>query len=252
MLSGMRAGLELVIPGNHDIDLDHDFYTRHGGRIEDHEQIKALWSSPETRAHGIVLLPEGTHTFTLDNGAALCLHTSPHTPQYGESAFQYPTGQDRYNKQGTPAWAENMATKQSTIPSFPAVDILMTHGPPKHILDDCADGSSGGCEHLGRAVARCKPMLHCFGHIHRGWGARRGFHEESASDPDEVTLASPEFIGKNQTKRKGYATINTEDLRHGEQTLFVNAAIMDDKGEPCNAPWLVKLDLKKADIGRYE
>lgn len=60
---------------------------------------------------------------------------------------------------------------------------------------------------------------------------------------DGMELMPPEFIGKNQCRRKGYASVNLDGLTHGEQTLFLNAAIMDDNDEPSNAPWLVYLDL---------
>lgn len=34
--------------------------------------------------------------------------------------------------------------------------------------------------------------------------------------------------------------------KHGQQTLMVNAAVMNEKNEPANAPWLVDLDLPQA------
>jgi predicted phosphohydrolase len=52
------------------------------------------------------------------------------------------------------------------------IDILITHGPPEGILDECPDMfnypkmKSVGCPHLIEAVRRVKPKLHVFGHIH--------------------------------------------------------------------------------------
>jgi Icc-related predicted phosphoesterase len=43
--------------------------------------------------------------------------------------------------------------------------ILITHGPPLGILDDRQGRSA-----LHRAVIRVKPRLHCFGHVHSGYG----------------------------------------------------------------------------------
>lgn len=40
-------------------------------------------------------------------------------------------------------------------------NILITHGPPKSILDN-----NLGCEELYKQVVIVKPALHCFGHIH--------------------------------------------------------------------------------------
>jgi Icc-related predicted phosphoesterase len=51
------------------------------------------------------------------------------------------------------------------------VDILVTHGPPYGILD-CLPGNANhaGCPQLLEAVARLKPKLHVFGHVHGAHG----------------------------------------------------------------------------------
>ncbi len=46
------------------------------------------------------------------------------------------------------------------------VEILLTHGPPMGILDRTYRGEHVGCEELTAAVARVRPKLHVFGHIH--------------------------------------------------------------------------------------
>jgi Icc-related predicted phosphoesterase len=53
----------------------------------------------------------------------------------------------------------------NTIPE--GTDIIMTHGAPAGVLDE-----GQGCPALRRAVIRVKPRLHCFGHIHTGYGTR--------------------------------------------------------------------------------
>ena len=176
LLANMNAELKLVIAGNHDLSLDQTFYVRNGGNEDDHTRAVSLWNDDLTKNANIRLLQEGTHDFTLKNGATFTVYASSYTPQYGISAFQYPTNEDRYNLTEhlvTPAWAKNVATQASAIPSFPKVDIIMTHGPPKYVLDRTRDGDSGGCEHLRRAVQRAKPYLHCFGHIHHARGAQK-------------------------------------------------------------------------------
>ena len=35
----------------------------------------------------------------------------------------------------------------------------------------------------------------------------------------------------------------SKPVRHGQETLFVNAAIMDVMYRPTNAPWLIDIDL---------
>ena len=48
-------------------------------------------------------------------------------------------------------------------------DILVTHGPPKGILDECADYSLGS-QPLLETVQAIRPKVHVFGHIHEGHG----------------------------------------------------------------------------------
>jgi Icc-related predicted phosphoesterase len=80
-------------------------------------------------------------------------------------------------------------------------DVLVTHGPPYGILDQCPDWQdhtksvSVGCEELLKAVQRIKPRVHIFGHIHEGYG--------------QITI---------------------------DKTTFINAAIMDGQYNPVNDP----------------
>lgn len=53
-------------------------------------------------------------------------------------------------------------------------DILVTHGPPKGILDMNEEGFECGCFDLFEAVERIKPRYHIFGHIHEGHGIING------------------------------------------------------------------------------
>ena len=45
-------------------------------------------------------------------------------------------------------------------------DFLITHGPPKSILDQLDDSSRVGCPALLSRVMQVKPKVHLFGHIH--------------------------------------------------------------------------------------
>jgi Icc-related predicted phosphoesterase len=79
---------------------------------------------------------------------------SPYTPEFGHG------------------WAYNVDRRKlddvwQDIPDD--TDILITHGPPKTILDLTArDGSyfQCGCQHLLRRVLQIEPFIHQFGHIH--------------------------------------------------------------------------------------
>jgi Icc-related predicted phosphoesterase len=55
----------------------------------------------------------------------------------------------------------------------PTPDILVTHTPPKGILDASSRGRSYGCEGLARELARVAPSVHCFGHVHASAGSAK-------------------------------------------------------------------------------
>lgn len=50
------------------------------------------------------------------------------------------------------------------------IDVLITHGPPHLILDKVDRGPHVGCPSLLAKIQSVKPLLHCFGHIHEGYG----------------------------------------------------------------------------------
>lgn len=65
-------------------------------------------------------------------------------------------------------------------------------------------------------------------------------------DNDIITPLPKEWVGKNQAKKKRFASIppgSLEDFRASKQTLCVNAAMEGEKGVLDNAPWLVDLHL---------
>ncbi|KAL5421445.1 hypothetical protein PMIN04_005604 [Paraphaeosphaeria minitans] len=243
--SKIEVELKLFIAGNHEIALDKEYYLSQGGTEEGHQKARRLLCTP-----GIRFLEEGTHELTLKSGTHFKIFVSPWTPRYDSSAFQYSTHKDRFNQSNmTPSWAENVGTTASIIPE--SVDIVMTHGPLKYVLDKPGDGTSAGREHLRRAIARTRPRLHCFGHVHKGYGAQRVRYDDRKTikkeGDDRMVLLPQEWVGKNQAKRKGHANLppgSAEKFRNNAQeTLMVNAVIMDDDDQPENAPWLVELDL---------
>lgn len=82
----------------------------------------------------------------------LKIYGSPYTPTYVPSAFQYSSRQDFWNNK---------------IPDD--ADIVITHGPPRLHLD-ASNGIPRGCSSLAAEIARVRPRLHIFGHIHAGYG----------------------------------------------------------------------------------
>lgn len=111
------------------------------------------------------------------------IYGSPWQPWFHDWAFNLPRG---------PA----LAAKWDQIPS--RLDILMTHGPPRGILDRCPDGERVGCDDLLIATERVKPALHVFGHIHCAAGSERSdatlFVNASICDEDYRASRSPVVV----------------------------------------------------------
>ncbi|KAL8921892.1 MAG: hypothetical protein Q9208_005496 [Pyrenodesmia sp. 3 TL-2023] len=245
-ISSASAELKIVIAGNHDITLDEKYYRSTGARFlhrnipEDTAAVREIWTGEKAKEKGVVYLEEGVRRFTLRNGATFTIYTSPYQPEFCDWAFPYSRDEDRFN----PSPSSPSTLPENPIPNHPDIDILLTHGPPHGILDETRTGENVGCEHLLRAVKRCRPRLHCFGHIHEGWGAER--HDWSTGSRDTVEVDSGEVL------RDGCARVDLMEeggegtgrgLRWGEETVFVNASIMDVRYRPLNAPWRVDLEL---------
>ncbi|RAL10734.1 Metallo-dependent phosphatase [Aspergillus homomorphus CBS 101889] len=260
LLQQIDAPLKLVIAGNHDFTLDTPFFRdlleKDYARLDptaiakfygEYGEARQLFAAPDAQASGIRLLDEGTHQFTLQNGAVLTVYASPYTPARGKMGFQY----------------ERSEGHAFDIP--PGVDVAMTHGPPAGVLDYTAHGQRAGCPDLLAAAARARPPMHCFGHIHEGWGARLvTWREKVGEDPshsvlidDDRSVLIEDLSTLNQgaeekgkmgeqsggLSRTSHCADNEHPLKPGLQTLFVNAAI-EGLGEiRVQPPWLVDLEL---------
>lgn len=105
--------------------------------------------------HGLIDYPGMAIDETVEYGG-LKIYCSPYTPAWGNSwAFMI-----KRNR---------MQSVWDLIPED--TDILVTHGPPKGVLDITRDRDSGhfirvGCGALRKRVEAIKPKLHIFGHIH--------------------------------------------------------------------------------------
>ena len=256
LLKQINAPLKLVIAGNHDFTLDPSSFLnkiREAQRLQDIDplliekeygygrQARELFDHVDMKEKsGIKLLDEGTHYFTLHNGASLTVYASPYTPSFGEWGFQYTSNECHDFAIGN-------------------VDLVMTHGPPRGILDNTISGRRAGCEHLFERVALSRPRMHCFGHIHGSWGAKliawRKAMSEKPSHLTDIDNSRSTVIEKLSnikagTPRPSYLTSHCADdanpLHHGRHTLFVNAAIEGSDDFPSHPAWLVDLDLQRA------
>ncbi|KAL8945487.1 MAG: hypothetical protein Q9183_008077, partial [Haloplaca sp. 2 TL-2023] len=164
---------KVVIAGNHDLLLDPSFQRQHPERWNQAiaaaasesdlpEQEKIGKSAEDLDWGDIIYLQDSSVVlhFGEDNGKErrIAIFGSPLTPQHGISAFQHPVGED--------VWT-------NVVPD--GTDILITHGPPRGHLDGMVKKS--GCAFLAREIARARPRLVVFGHIHVGRGK-----EEMVSD----------------------------------------------------------------------
>ncbi|CEJ86765.1 hypothetical protein VHEMI04199 [[Torrubiella] hemipterigena] len=245
------APLKIVIPGNHDRSLDAKFtaanpYTSAARRAD---EVRA--SAEQARALGIeLLLTDGLHNYTLPNGATFSIFVSPYTPHFGDWGFQYYTGKHTFD--------------------IPACDIVMTHGPPSGILDEARvawhrfEVEHAGCEKLLEAIKRAKPQVHCFGHIHEAWGAYMAHWGTDGEVDDQQSRYLQRYAWLQPEKRKGPLTEEQKEkvdqfakdkacvvdladgddkIVPGQQTLFVNAGMMDELGHLSKAPYLLDLML---------
>lgn len=108
----------------------------------------------------------------------------------------------------------------------------MTHGPPRptsqgnndYFLDIGHEGQQCGCPKLYKAIRRTTPALHCFGHIHEGYGAQVfDYNEETFKKPAESDIINA----------RGQGT-----------TLLVSAAIQTRIRIPNNKPWVLDVGLR--------
>ncbi|KGO75889.1 hypothetical protein PITC_033350 [Penicillium italicum] len=214
---------------------------------------------------GITFLDEGVHSFHLQNGALLTVYASPYTPSLGDWGFQY------HPDKGHDFLIDNGSGTDT-------VDVVITHGPPKGIMDYTHSGERAGSPDLFRALARARPRprMHCFGHIHEGWGAKLvTWRDRTTAMPSHLTdidngQSCP--IAKLSDMKDGagqrlsgdgapmkyfttsHCSGDAHPLKWGSQTLFVNAAIegtpqgMDNqKGNPTmQLPWAVDLELRSS------
>lgn len=287
MLNEIDAPVKLVIAGNHDLTLDRDFVTSHleaGGASGSWEgvqskdeaesmvkQARSLWLDDNGRAktEGVTFLEDGVHEVDLANGATVNVYASPYTPEFCDWAYAYGKDEDRFNSQeSTLQDATNIAAHpvpSHTSPERP-IDICITHGPPYKRLDKVERRVSAGCPHLLKAVMRARPLIHCFGHIHEGWGAEFVDWSPAADEVATAPYSTTEWQQKGW--RAGVQKVDklkvdldaakeqhgvfvdltssgSTSLQRGATTMIVNASIMNVMYRPVNAPWVIDIDLSK-------
>ncbi|KAM3443657.1 hypothetical protein NHJ13734_001779 [Beauveria thailandica] len=239
-LAACLAEVKLVIPGNHDVSLDAKWWEENlDSDDEQNEPVRAraLCTSDDYTRRGVRFLDEGHHKVTLKDGRAFTVYASQYTPSFGGYAFGYNPDEDRFNG-------------EKRIPED--IDIVMTHGPPQPPGLESQEGASGpayrldlgggsgnsdgkqqhlGCPRLWEAIRRVRPKMHCFGHIHEGYGAQR------ATFQTNTTMVAVTDVDAAEREGVRYVSAAVGD----RTTLLVNAAIMTHGEEENNKPWLVDM-----------
>jgi Icc-related predicted phosphoesterase len=255
LLESFQARLKLVIAGNHDFSLDEDAFEQkisEARSIADEHLDDDLFEREYgkrgavlallqvAKQKNIIFLQQGTHEFRLDNGAVLRVYASSYTPNTGgDWGFQY---------------------RDHEFEIETDTDIVITHGPPRGVMDMTAEKQRIGCPELFAAVARAQPKVHCFGHVHSGWGARFvSWRPVLSANPSHFTdidngkshvvssLAKLAGSGDQQGRdcfETSHCAGDEWPLQAGK-TLFVNAANKGDDGLT-QLPWVVELELKAA------
>ncbi|KAK6848855.1 hypothetical protein PG995_012688 [Apiospora arundinis] len=276
MMRKIDAPLKLVIAGNHELLLDDNFEelkaksmraSRNPAKVD--RDIGPAGAGrnllDEAQKDGIFYLDEGNHTITLQNGALLRVYASPWTPaKWSGRAFQYP-----------PEIKHEFAINND-------VDVVISHGPPLGVFDATSDFGRAGDPNLFGAVAHTRPLLHCFGHIHSGWGAKlatwQPFRSQCQShytdiDGDKTVMIEAlcnitsdsrddaETAKAKAEKRRKYYGQGFVQTSHcsgdanpiipGEQTLFLNAAYEWSRtgkagGIGEQPPWIIDIELPQA------
>ena len=270
LLKELNAPLKLAIAGNHDFTMNIPAFEKKVAEasppldpvlvVKEYGTLgEARKLFEEAKDAGIMFLDEGTHCFTLENGALLTVYASPYTPAMGTWGFQcHPERGHKFDIESR-------------------VDVAVTHGPPKGIMDYTHGRERAGCLNLFAAIARARPRIHCFGHIHEGWGAKLVTWRDNAGEhPTHFTaidndksllieklagLKPSRFDTQEDAEQKlkklerydqdkccttSHCAEDEYPLEHGKQTLFVNAAFSGSEDLPVQRPWLVDIELPRA------
>lgn len=140
---------KLFIPGN------HDFYFEGNPNMTIALQLGISVNPTDPQPDTVICLID--HAIEIEG---IKIWGSPVTPTFHNWAFNKDRGsiiEEHWKK----------------IPE--GMDIIVTHGPAKNILDECMDGHVG-CEDMLNKILEVKPKYHIGGHIHEGYGTYKGVY----------------------------------------------------------------------------
>lgn len=137
---------KIVIAGNHDLTFQDKYFPNHNVSGDPEKARACLTNCTYLEDSSVVV--EG-----------LKFYGSPWQPWFHDWAFNLMRG-------------DEIKAKWDLIPED--TDILITHGPPYGVGDRLLrSGDLVGCYDLKEAIKRIKPLIHCCGHIHEGYGVQK-------------------------------------------------------------------------------
>jgi Icc-related predicted phosphoesterase len=173
-LSSLPYKYKILIGGNHDHFLAHKVYEK------DHIDVPLL---------------KDPNFFYLENSGCtiggIKFWGTPHTPWFRGVCPEFK--KFMYD-------SEEKADKYfSQIPQD--TDVLITHGPPRDILDQNRNLFPCGCHILRKHLERTQPKLHVFGHIHENGGQTFVLKGEK----NDTLCANVAYLDENYQVRDGPA-----------------------------------------------
>ena len=169
----------LIVPDG-DVFIHAGDITRFGGEIDDLVDFNDYLATLP-HPHKIVIAGNHDFCFERDNARSRSILTNA---TYLEDDGVSIDGVTYYGSPWQPVfldWAFNLERgsalreKWAMIPE--GTDVLITHGPPRGILDEVFGGERVGCADLLERVRKVNPKVHVFGHIHEA----RGMHEQDGT-----------------------------------------------------------------------
>lgn len=193
---------KIVIAGNHDVLMDHNFASTDARMIYGKRQ-ELHWGS-------IHYLQDTSVNLKFRGGRSIEVFGSPWTRKHGNWAFQDTDSESH--------WRDKIPLD---------TDIVITHMPLQCHLDLDGEGDPA----LLQEIKRAKPKLHCFGHFHASYGSETMVHD-SIEDAFEQAMQPQASLWHLVM----FAFACLRSLRRGRvgpQTVLVNASyvggFLDDR-----------------------
>lgn len=202
-LESTNFPVKLVIAGNHDLGLDKQYHLKHKvGWTVEADNVDACRSL--LRDHSNITYLEHESCEVAIKGRRLRIYGSPFSIDHGKQnwAFQY-----------TPEYADEI---WKAIPED--TDILVTHTPPRSLVDESMHWTLGGCPTLAERLKQIKPLLHVCGHHHEGRGA------ELVSWSGDLDQSRSAWVDPGVGNKK--QSLLTISMPAQSRTAVVNASIV--------------------------